>query len=228
MHVWRANLDELDGRTHARLAALLSEEERARATRLLSEHKQLLWTRARGVLRDLLARYLRCDGRELRLSTDARGKPTLASPTAVGVPADRAGAPMPSVDAHTDAPSFNLSHSGALALYAFSGGAAVGVDVESNARRMLDEVALATRVFGADTGNRLRSIADPAARQREFLRAWTRYEAELKCLGAGIGSGVPATLRQGLWVAELEVRTGAIGAVACERVVTQLRCWTWA
>lgn len=82
-----------------------------------------------------------------------------------------------------------MSHSGELALYAFSTAGAVGVDLET-ARRPIDEVAIAARLFREADAQRLQSLA-PRARRREFLRLWTRYEAELKCRGLGIG-GEPA------------------------------------
>lgn len=216
VHVWRAALDELDGRTHARLAALLSEEERARAARLLSEDRRAYWTRSRGLLRTLLGLYLQADPRGLTLITDANGKPSLAG---------AGGEPAPKL-------SFNLSHSGALALYAFTSGAPVGVDVETN-RRPLDEAAIAARALGGAAADRLRGMPDPDARRREFLRLWTRYEAELKCLGTGVGAsaagaGADAPVpSEHVWIHELDLGAGAAGAVACTRPPHELRCWDW-
>jgi 4'-phosphopantetheinyl transferase len=157
------------------------------------------------VLRALLGRYLGVDASALRFVEDERGKPALAESAAV---------------------SFNLSHSGALALYAFCADAAVGVDVETD-RRSLDEVAIAARVLGETTAARLRAITDPRARRHEFLRAWTRYEAELKCLGTGIGAGAADAPTSELWVAELDLGAGAAGAVACAREPRELRRWAW-
>ena len=65
----------------------------------------------------------------------------------------------------------------------------VGVDVEVP-RRAIDEVALAARAFGPAEARRLEGL-DPAVRAQEFLRAWVRHEAQLKCRGTGIG-GAPA------------------------------------
>jgi 4'-phosphopantetheinyl transferase len=211
--VWRAKLTGAD----ERLGALLCEQERARAGRLLSVRSRLLWTRSRGLLRVLLGRYLHEDPRALRFAEEAHGKPLLL------VPADRSprGAGVGGVHV-----SFNLSHSGELALYAFCAGAAVGVDVEGD-RRSIDEVALAARVLGASEAAHLRAIADPAVRRREFLKAWTRYEAQLKCLGTGIGAGASGLDRGRVWVADLDPGGGAAGAVACAREPRELRCWTW-
>jgi len=201
--VWLANLTTVD----KRVEQLLCEHERERAARLLGDRHRVLWRRSRGVLRALLGRYLEADPIALRFVEDERGKPTLAELATV---------------------SFNLSHSGALAAYAFCADAAVGVDVERD-RRALDEIAIAARVLGDATAARLRALADPRARRREFLRAWTRYEAELKCLGMGIGAGAGAadSPTAGLWVAELDLGPQAAGAVACAREPRMLRRWAW-
>jgi 4'-phosphopantetheinyl transferase len=198
--VWLADLTAVD----ERVEELLCERERERAERLLGD--RLRWKRSRGLLRMLLGRYLEHDARALRFVEGEHGKPTLAEAPAM---------------------SFNLSHSGSLALYAFCTDAAVGVDVES-VRRSLDEVAIAARVLGETTAAHLRGIADPRARRREFLRAWTRYEAELKCLGTGIGAGATDAPTSDLWVAELDLGAGAAGAVACVREPRELRRFAWA
>jgi hypothetical protein len=119
--------------------------------------------------------------------------------------------------------SFNTSHSGWVALYAFTRTGEVGVDIEL-AREPIDAVALAGRAFGAAEARRLARL-DPAIRQQEFLRAWTRHEAKLKHLGIGIGGGA-ASAREPL-VAQLGIGQGAAGAVAIGRSTRELRCWEY-
>jgi phosphopantetheinyl transferase len=162
-----------------------------------------------GVLRALLGDYLGCSAQELRFVRGRHGKPALARGASVA-PAGVAAAglaptgPAPAV-------SFNLSHSGPLALLAFTAGSAqLGIDVEvagtsvagtstievagtsvagtstSNTRaRARDEPALAARIWGAEQARRLRALP-PRARTQEFLRLWTAHEAALKCTGAGL------------------------------------------
>jgi 4'-phosphopantetheinyl transferase len=202
VHVWRADLNEVA----EDLENLLCTEERARAERMVDERNGELWRRSHGLLRALLGRYVQREPSSLRFSTGEHGKPALADDTS------------PTVD-------FNMSHSGQLALYAFSDAGAVGVDVEV-ARRPTDEVAIAARVLGASEAARLRAL-DPETRRREFLRAWTRYEAELKCLGIGIGGTDRVIERIRPWVADLEPGAGAAGAVATARSARELRCWGW-
>jgi 4'-phosphopantetheinyl transferase len=213
LHVWMADLAAAD----ERLTELLSEQERARAARLLSQRDRVYWTRSRGLIRALLGRYLDTDPTALRFTAGAHGKPALL---------DRADAPaQPPGTLGSPDLSFNLSHSSTLAVYAFSRTPAVGVDVEAD-RRSIDEVALAERLLDEPVAARLRELADPGLRRREFLRAWTRHEAKLKCLGTGIGAGAD-THQHPIWIADLHLGDRAAGAVACVPAARELRCWTW-
>jgi 4'-phosphopantetheinyl transferase len=202
VHVWRADLNEVT----EDLENLLCSEERARADRMVDERNAELWRRSRGLLRELLGRYLQRDPSSLRFSVGEHGKPALDDDSSSTV-------------------DFNMSHSGQLALYAFSAAGAVGVDVEI-ARRPTDEVAIVARVLGASEAARLRAL-DPETRRREFLRAWTRYEAELKCLGTGIGRRDGGTEGARPWLADLKLGQGAAGAAASARPARELRCWGW-
>lgn len=216
VHVWSAELTAIDDG----LTELLSEEELARAARLLSDRDRLMWARARGLLRALLGRYLELEPSELRFGAGRHGKPMLLEQ------ASRASLDPRGEGASSPKLAFNLSHSGPLALYAFSTAGEVGIDVESD-RRQIDEVALAGRMLAEHEATRLRALTDPAVRRREFLQAWTRYEAELKCAGTGIGAGSPGASGQAPWVRNLELPDGAAGAVACATEPRELCCWAW-
>jgi 4'-phosphopantetheinyl transferase len=200
VHVWRAELTS----AAADLGDLLCDEEHARAERIVNKRQGELWRRSRGLLRKLLGRYLELEPASLRFVLGEHGKPEL----------DRRRLP------------FNMSHSGELAVYAFSDAGAVGVDVEV-ARRPVNEVAIAARMLGEVEAQRLKEL-DPATRQREFLRAWARHEAELKCLGVGIGEGSAGRTTSRPWVVELELGLDAGAAVATERQARELLCWDWA
>jgi 4'-phosphopantetheinyl transferase len=202
VHVWRADLAHAD----TSLGELLSEDERERAGRLLNEHQRELWRRSRGLLRELLGRYLQADPPSLRFADGEHGKPGLA-------------------DADPDTPAFNMSHSGQLALYAFSAAGAVGVDVEV-ARRPVDEVAIAARMLGEGEAQRLQAL-EPESRRREFLRAWARHEAELKCLGVGLGEASAGRSGPRPSVVELELGLEAGAAVASEQPAQELCCMDW-
>jgi len=182
--------------------------ERARGGRFPGEHDGQLWQRAHGLLRTLAGRYLERDPGTLRFDRGAQGKPELEQGRAGG-----------------SRLSFNLSHSGTLALYAFSVGAEVGVDVEV-ARRPLDEVAIAARLFGPAEARRLQGL-DRAEREQEFLRAWVCKEAELKCRGSGFGADRADAGEDQAWIAELAVGPRAAAAVAAEQSPVALRYLEW-
>jgi 4'-phosphopantetheinyl transferase len=217
VHVWRADLTAVGDD----LRELLCADERARAARFASARDGELWGRSRGLLRALLGRYLQQEPGSLRFATGAHGKPELVEDTDKSPETRRRASAEAS---HAPQLSFNMSHSGQLALYAFSRAGAVGVDVEV-ARRPIDEVAIALRTLGKAEAQRLQAL-DPPARRREFLGAWARHEAELKCLGVGLGAAADGADR-GLWVAELELGPDAAAAVAAERPARELCCWEW-
>jgi 4'-phosphopantetheinyl transferase len=201
VHVWQADLDAAgEG-----FGELLDRREWERAQRIARQPSRRRWVAARGLLRALLGGYLEEDPSALRLAQEGHGKPVLDLP---------GGSRL----------RFNLSHSGALAVYAVTELCPIGVDVELVERRIdaqasparpPDEVALAERVLGSATAEHLRTL-DPPVRRREFLRAWVRHEAEGKRLGTGVRNA-PDRAQAGSsrpWIADLELGCGAVGAVA--------------
>jgi 4'-phosphopantetheinyl transferase len=206
VHVWRANLNAVaEG-----LEDLLNQDELERAARIARACDRIRWARSRGVLRALLGRYLDRDPRQLSFVLHQQGKPAL-----------RAGT-QPDADLR-----FNLSHSGALSLYAVAIGREVGIDAEMP-RRQVDEVAIAARVLGHDQARRLAHLErDPQARTREFLRAWVTHEATVKCRGTGLATPSRGSFATELWTADLQVGPQAAGAVAVEGGPGELRCWEW-
>ena len=210
-HVWRADLRSVaDGVTEA-----LDAAERRRAERITGERERRSWARSRGVLRDLLARYLRCGAEAVELVAGAQGKPELAHLRDDG-----------------ERLFFNLSHSADLALYAFSVDGPVGVDVQAprgeRGSDAVDHVALARRAFGEHEAQRL-SLVAPASREREFLRAWAHHEAQLKWRGTGIGGSQGRVERDSRpWLAELDLGANVAAALALDEPAHELARWSWA
>jgi 4'-phosphopantetheinyl transferase len=213
--VWRVDLTT----TGEPVLSALSAQERERAERIAGALEQRLWSRSRGILRDLLGRYLKTDPGSLELAVGTHGKPRL-------------GGRWSECGLH-----FNLSHSGELALYAFTACGAVGVDVqvlrEPGRGAREDHVALAARVFSGEAAARLGELP-PELREREFLRLWTRHEAELKRRGTGIGAASAEHHAKGEahaepWIVELDAGSRAVAALAtkCGRA-GELRLWEWA
>jgi 4'-phosphopantetheinyl transferase len=215
LHVWRADIASAGEGAEE----LLSADEHARAERIPGEERRRAWARTHGLLRHLLSRYLGCEPAVLRFSRGPHGKPELQrlAPGAAG-PRLRG--------MHPSAPlSFNISHSGDLALFALADGQAVGVDVELiSAGR--DDVRLAARALGPAAAARLAGL-DPESRAREFTREWVRYEAAVKCRGTGIGHAQGVRDGGGAWIVEIDAGPGAVAAVAAERAPSALRCWTF-
>jgi len=86
--------------------------------------------------------------------------------------------------------SFNLSHSGGLAMVAIApGGTDVGIDVE-RLRPRRDLVRLAERWLPAADAAAVATAAE-AEREAAFYAAWTRHEARVKCTGAGLAGPAP-------------------------------------
>src|SRR3989449_1506724 len=128
VHSWCASLD-VRPETSARLYATLSPDERTRSARFQFERDQQRFIVARGVLRDLLGRYLQTQPRHIRFAYNAFGKPDLSPEFASRL-------------------KFNLSHSAGLALIAIATASNVGVDLEY-IRAQSDYADIARRFFSA-------------------------------------------------------------------------------
>lgn len=194
VEVWQADLDRApDGQLPA-LQALLSPDELARAQRFFFDRDRRRFVVGRATLRLLLAHYLGRPAEELTLVYGPNGKPALATQ----------GEPPPIF--------FNVAHSDALALYAFTRAGEVGVDVE-RVRALPDWEQVAESAFSPPELARLRAC--PTERRRvEFFHAWARQEAVLKALGTGLGSAAVSDAEHGFLVHPLKVKSGYAAALA--------------
>ena len=165
-HVWAVDLERerYDGYV---LAETLSEDEWARADRFVYEKHRADFVAARGCLRVMLARYVGCKPGELAFFYGEHGKPALASPW------DKSQL------------RFNLSHSTGLALIAVSMRHEIGVDVEHISRKVGQMQDIAKRYFAPGEYERLCALPREEQR-RAFFHCWTRKEAYLKAVGAGL------------------------------------------
>jgi 4'-phosphopantetheinyl transferase len=161
----------------SRLEEILSEDEKARADRFRFDHLRQSFVVARGILRVLLGRYLGISPASVQFSYSATGKPSLAV---------------------SDWLDFNASHSGDLAVYAFTAQGAVGVDVEQ-VRPLTEMQDIAGRFFCFEEAAELMSLA-PTERTHAFFLCWTRKEAYIKATGEGLSAPLDSfrvTLRPG-------------------------------
>lgn len=166
--VWRIGLDAARPPDEAS-RAVLSEAERARAARFLRDTDRNRWLHGHVALRHILGAALSVPPASIAYEAGPHGKPRLASPADSGI-------------------EFNFSDSGDFALAAVSTGGAVGVDIEA-CRPQPDIEAIARSHFSAEEAAAL--LALPREEQRAaFYRIWTRKEAYLKALGAGLSYGL--------------------------------------
>ena len=220
VHVWRADL-ECDARVLRRLEATLSTDERARANRFLFQPDRNHFIATRGILRELLGRYVNRAPEHLEFDYAPQGKPTL----------------------HTELPHtsvrFNVSHSHGMALLAFTVGRQVGVDLELV--RKFGGQEIAARFFSPQEVMEL-SCLPQWVQDEGFFLCWTRKEAYVKARGEGLNiplksfhvtltPGKPECLHaadDSNWtLRSLRPDPQYVGALVAEGRGWKLRQWNW-
>ncbi len=196
VHLWQTPLHP-DATTAATLAAVLSDDERARARRFHTGALSDRFSARRAWLRRLLGGYLDTDAAEIAFGVNDHGKPRVVRPRHSWL-------------------HFSVSHSGALTVIAVASDRQVGVDVE--------RVAVTFPVDGV--ARRFLGVADrevlaglPAGqRAAAFYTMWTRTEAQLKAIGVGLGHDDPAAPPGAhRWtVSGFDVRAGHVATVVVE------------
>jgi 4'-phosphopantetheinyl transferase len=219
VHSWCASLD-VPAETSARLYATLTPDERTRSARFRFERDRQRFIVARGVLRDLLGRYLQTQPGQVRFVYNAFGKPDLSPEFAGRL-------------------KFNLSHSGRLAVVAIATASDVGVDLEY-IRAESDYAEIARRFFSAAEVDHLMALPSQLYAEA-FFRCWTKKEAYLKACGEGLAIplnsfSVPLTTDppahapvdlHGWSLYTLRPGPGYAGALAIEGTGWRLRQWQW-
>src|SRR5215475_2575475 len=164
-HVWRVALDQ-SADVKAKLAPLLSQDERQRAMRFYRPADRDRYVVGRGILRKILSAYLALAPDEVRFVYNEYGKPFI------------------STDQNRGALSFNLSHSNGNALYVVARSRRVGIDIEYM-REDFATLEVAERFFSKDEFEALK--AAPIDRRTEaFFNCWSRKESYIKAIGMGV------------------------------------------
>lgn len=148
------------------LAQWLSAEERRRADRYDFDRDRRRFIVARARLRQLLALRLMTRPEAVELVYGGHGKPALAQRSN-----------------DTDW-RFNVSHCDEMAVYAFSQGREVGIDIEA-IREVRDADAIASHFFSRREQEAYLAL-DSGEKMLGFFNCWTRKEAFLKALGHGL------------------------------------------
>jgi 4'-phosphopantetheinyl transferase len=226
VHVWCVALDQPDSRVRS-LWHTLAPDEQGRAERFHFRRDREHFIIARGLLRQLIGRYLGIEAHRLRFCYNSYGKPGLAE------------------ELNPSPISFNLSHSQGLALFAFTHQRELGVDIEYVRPEVVKE-RIAEHFFSRQEVAVLRAL--PAAMQAEaFFNCWTRKEAYVKAKGEGLSLPLDqfdVSLTPGDEAALLATRGDPreasrwslqalhpapdyIGALALEGHRPELKCWRW-
>lgn len=163
LHIWTAQLIASDSAVTG-FERLLSPEETDRYRRFHFQQHRRSYAISHGVLRSLLGRYTKVSPEEIEFRYEHAGKPALAIPEA----------PL----------SFNMAHSGNLAVYAFARNCRVGIDVE-RVRALAHMESIASRFFSPEECSQVLALDTPE-RVEAFFRCWTRKEAYLKAVGDGL------------------------------------------
>lgn len=189
VHVWLADL-EPGALVVDDLARVLSPDEQERAARFYFDRDRRRYIVARGVLRRLIGRYLALPPTQIRFDYGKHGKPELAADMGVGNL------------------EFNVSHSQTLALFAFTWGRVLGVDIEF-ARELDDAEGIARMNFSPREFAIFHQLPD-TQKKDAFFNCWTRKEAFIKAIGEGLShplhqfdvTFVPGDLAKLIYVAE--------------------------
>ena len=144
---------------------MISPDERVRHARFYFERDKNAFLIARGTLRQLLGNYIGVKPEAICFAYNEWGKPSLSESIATGL-------------------KFNIAHSEGIALFAFSAGRELGVDVEFH-RDNIDFDELANSVFSER--ERSAFLALPQNQKKTaFFAIWTRKEAYIKARGKGL------------------------------------------
>jgi 4'-phosphopantetheinyl transferase len=220
IHIWRAYLDCAEA-VLRQFEATLAPDEKARSLRFIFQRDRDSFVAARGILRELLGRYLSRSPADLEFDYRPEGKPFLRKQFDQSV-------------------HFNLSHSHGLALVGFARGRELGVDVEL-VRPDVSGDEIATRFFSPEEVAELRAF--PASlRSQGFFLCWTLKEAYIKARGGGLNipldsfhvsftPGQPERLRSedsSRWsLCSFRPDPRYVGALVAEGTDWQPRYWDW-
>jgi 4'-phosphopantetheinyl transferase len=230
IHVWRASLDQLAS-LGEQLGQTLSADEQTRAERFHFTRDRQRFIISRGLLRNILGRYMGIKPELVQFRSGPYGKLALAE-TRPSIEAN----PAVAAEWGNNTLQFNVSHSETLALYAFTRGREIGIDVEY-VRPVAEAEQIAQHYFSTQESNILRNLP-PDTQDEQFLIYWTRKEAYLKARGEGLtgletmqselySSSVPT----GWFIQQLRPAPGYVAALAIQErtgdTPIRIEYWQW-
>jgi len=160
IHIWHTSLSPWKNKVEE-LRAVLSDEESLRVEQFVFQNRAEDYVISRGVLRNILARYLGLTPERVPLKTYPNGKPYLPGSKLL----------------------FNLSHSEGLFLYGLASGTSLGVDLQ-RVYPIANIKTIIKNYFSPEEQNILNSVNGNLL-QDLFFAIWTAKEAYLKGTGEG-------------------------------------------
>lgn len=165
VHLWILRLDNFYAYAEEFLS-ILSPDENIRSQRYHFYKDNRNFLVSRGILRKLLASYLKTTPEEIRFNYNPYGKPYINQ------------------DLNGHNLMFNISHSGLVVLLGFTLDRQIGLDVEYHSEQ-LNDFHFCKSFFSSREYHDLFSLPEDS-RRKAFYNCWTRKEAFIKAIGEGL------------------------------------------
>ena len=165
IHIWSAILDQPDTIVDG-YYSILSDNEQRKVNKYKSKKLRNEQIMSMGLLRVLIAKYTNYSLNEINFLYNEFGKPFL------------------SPDSKGNKLSFNLSHSGNIAVFVFSRNREVGIDVEK-IKELTDMEGVVDLCFSESEKKWFNNLP-PYKKEEMFYKIWTDKEAYIKAIGKGL------------------------------------------
>ncbi len=165
VHLWLADLKE-SACNLKQYKSYLDSFELDRAQRYAHDEARERFIASRGILKEIIAMYVKCEAKDIQFRLGLQGKPYLATQQPVQL-------------------NFNSTDSKHIALFALCWTSEVGIDVELR-NRAVGHSLIAKRKLTDYEFAAYQSHADEEARRVSFLSLWTRKESYGKAKGVGV------------------------------------------
>ncbi|MCP3931880.1 MAG: 4'-phosphopantetheinyl transferase superfamily protein [Bacteroidetes bacterium] len=160
VHIWK--IESGESALLEQCQSILSKEELEKTDFFKFKEARIQYIISQGVLRILLANYLKITPQKVNIGRKPKGKPYSLDDKSL---------------------FFNMSNSEGLCVFAFSRESEVGIDVEKK-RKLADLQDMINRNF---TASEIQFIKrNPEEELERFFRFWTIKEAYLKAIGEGM------------------------------------------
>lgn len=165
LHIWRSILPPTLNQLNS-YWQILASDEKTRANQFRFERDKIRYIVGRGILRELIARYIKNSPKTIKLDYTQHGKPFLVTSSS------------------SNELYFNLSHSHDCIVCAFTKNIDVGIDVELYQPQFTIE-DVAKYCFSKQEYDKLQNLSS-YQKHSYFYSVWTLKEAFVKSIGLGL------------------------------------------